>query len=473
MEKVGILVVAYGSREAAMIDAFTRTTNYKTQIYVADKQKNPFNVKKAHEHIVIPDLNVQEILKFVKKRKDKIDFGIVGPEKPIIEGIRNLIEEETRTPVICPTKEFAIEGSKVAQRQLLQKVAPEANPRFKTFNPEEYKTVAAVKKDVFSWLNELDNQAVVKPDRPAAGKGVGVWGDHFATREQLFDHFLDNYQHGTVIIEEKIEGEESSFQAFCDGRRIVPLPETRDYKRAFDDDKGPNTGGMGSYKNSTDTLPFMSQDDREKEVDLVNKVFTEVRRKAGKTDLWGVPFYDAFIHGAGARGPKILENNSRPGDPEIQNILPILKDDLVDVCYKILEGNLSKVTVDQKASVVTYKVPPDYGGYASAFSEKINADEINTPVNLDKAEKLNQKYGENVRIYPGSMELRNGNAYPLSSRTVCAVGIADDIQTAREISLEGLKAITGGALWHRNDIASKQHIAKSVEHVNLLRKQTS
>jgi len=805
MEKVGVLVVSYGSREAAIIDAFARSLNYKTEIYVVDKQRNPFNVKRAREHVVISDLNIQEITKFVKKHKSKIDFGIVGPEKPIIEGVRDLVEDETHIPLICPTKEFAIEASKVMQRHLLQKVAPEANPKFKVFNPKDYKSLVSVKRDVYKWLDTLDNQAVVKPDRPAAGKGVGVWGDHFNSREQLFEHFLANYQHGTVIIEEKIEGEESSFQALCDGRHLTPLPETRDYKRAFDDDKGPNcysedteiltedgwktfdkvkneekvavvdpytkminfekpmkiywqpykgkminfknrlvdllvtpnhrmllqerkgkkrmlieeaknyrgeryilqagkwmghnfdyfilpeydykfdrklapkkisfddwvrflgvylsegfviknrvyivqskdspyfnefvsilkqlpfrfsyretdskfrinsvqlakylkqfgnsyekyvppyvknakpetikeflksfclgdgdvhfqmrrfhtsskrmvdnlqemfvkigiagtitvdkrskmlnplnkklypanpvysikerkkdktsirrkhvkwvdyegyigcvtvstgfviirrnnrvavcgnTGGMGSYKGSGDILPFMTKNDRDKEVELVNKLFNELRRRASKTDLRGVPFYDAFIHTG--RGPKLLENNSRPGDPEIQNILPILKDDIVDVCYKILEGNLTHVNVEEKASVLTYKAPPNYGGYASTFPDKINKDEIDTPIKLDEAEKLSRKHGDNIRIYPGSMEMRNSDFYALTSRTVCVVGIADDIQTAREISLEGLKAIKGGALWYRNDIASREHINKSIEHMNKLRQQ--
>jgi len=469
MEKVGILVVSYGSREAAMIDAFTRSQDYKTEIYVADKQKNPFNVKRAQEHVVISDLNIQEISKFAKKRKGKIDFGIVGPEKPIIEGVRDVVEHETHIPLICPTKDFAIEASKVAQRQLLQKVAPEANPKFKVFNPKDYKSLSAVKRDVYAWLDTLKNQVAVKPDTPAAGKGVGVWGDHFNSREQLFEHFVADYQHGAVIIEEKIEGEESSFQAFCDGRHLTAMPETRDYKRAFDDDRGPNTGGMGSYKDAGDILPFMTREDKDKETQLVNKLFNELRRRASSTDVRGIPFYVAFIHDG--TGPKLLENNSRPGDPEIQNILPILKDDFVDVCYKIIEGNLTQVAVEEKASVVTYKAPPSYAGYASAFPSHINKDEINTHVNLSDAEKLSQEHDDNIRIYPAAMELRDGEVYALSSRAVCVVGIGDTIQTAREISLEGIKGIKGGALWHRKDVASREHIAKSIEHMKRLRLQ--
>jgi len=471
MEKTGILVVSYGSREAAMIDVFARSQEYKTEIYVVDKQRNPFNVKKAKEHLVVSDLNVADITKFAKRRRDRVDFGIVGPEKPIIEGVRDVVEKETGIPMICPNKEYAIEASKVAQRRLLQRVASEANPtKFKVFDPKNYSSKGAVKRDLFKLLDELDNQVVVKPDHPAAGKGVGVWGDHFTSREQLFDHFLANFQHGLVMVEEKLEGEESSFQAFCDGRHLAILPETRDYKRAFDDDKGPNTGGMGSYKDTGDLLPFMTPDDRDKEIEIVNKLFNELMKKADKTDLRGVPFYDAFIHTS--RGPKLLENNSRPGDPEIQNLLPIVKDDFVDVCYKILEGNLTRINLEKRATVVTYLAPPNYGGYATAFPDHVNTSEVGQPVDLSEAEKLSVKLGDKMRVYPASMEIRNdGNTYALGSRAVCVVGIGDNIQTARDISLEGVRAIKGGALWHRNDIASREHIQKSIEHMRLLRLQ--
>jgi len=467
-EKVGVLVVSYGARAAAMIDVFARSQDYQVEIYVADKQRNPFNLKRAKAHVVIPDLNIEQICKFTKRHKHKIDFGIVGPEKPIIQGIRDVVEKEMDIPLICPTKEYAIEASKVAQRLLFQKVVPEINPKFKVFNPKDYSTTTAVKKEVNKWLNEIGNEVAVKPDRPAAGKGVGVWGDHFNTREELVEHFMSNIEYGPVIIEEKIEGEESSFQAFCDGKHLVPLPETRDYKRAFDGDMGPNTGGMGCYKDVGDVLPFMTTVDKEREIEIINKIFKELRKRATSTDLRGIPFYDAFIHTS--TDPKVLENNSRPGDPEILNLLPILKDDFIDVCYKILEGNLTRVNLEKKATVVTYKVPPNYGGFDSTFPERVKTDEANKPVDLSQAEKLAEKYGDAIRIYPASMELReNGNTYALKSRAVSVVGVGNDIQEARQISLEGIKAITGGALWNRTDIASREHIRKSIEHMKKLR----
>jgi fusion protein PurCD len=469
MEKVGILVVAYGSRAAAMIDTFCRTEEYSPRFYVIDKQKNPFNVKHAEKHAVISDFNLDEITKFAKKYREHIDFGIVGPERPIIAGVRDVVEKKTKIPMICPTREYAIEGSKIAQRQLFQKVAPEVNPRFKVFDQKDYSSTTQVKKSVYAWLKELDNQVAVKPDKATAGKGVGVWGDHFNTPEEVFEHFISNYEHGPVIIEEKVIGEESSFQTFCDGKRLIPLPETRDYKRAFDDDKGPNTGGMGAYKNSGDILPFMTTKDREKEIEIVNRVFAELKGKGSNPELRGVPFYAAFIHTS--KGPKILEVNSRPGDPEIMNLLPVIEDDFIEVCYNMINGNLRKVSFRNQATVVTYKVPPDYGGYAAKFPDQINENELDTAVDLSDTEKLAAKSAGNIKVYPGSMELRDEENFALGSRTVAVVGIGDSIIEAREKSLEGIHEIRGGALWNRNDIAVKAHINKSVKHMEELRRR--
>ncbi len=468
VEKIGVLVVSYGARETAIVDSLSRSPNYKVDLFIADKQRNPFNVEKATKHVVIPDLNVEAICKFAESNKAEIDFAIVGPEKPIIEGARDQIEKRTNIPVICPKQEYAIEVSKVEQRKLFQEIAPEANPRFMVFDPKDYSS-KDVRKAVYGWLDELKNQAVVKPDRPTAGKGVGVWGDHFTTREQLFDHFMSNFQYGTVIIEEKIDGEESSFMAFCDGKTLAPLPDTRDHKRAFDDDKGPNTGGMGSYKDTKDYLPFMTKADREAELDIAQRIFKKWTAKMpDPSAIRGVPLYLAFMHTNG--GPKILENNSRPGDPEIINILPVLKDDFVETCYRMLEGNLNRVEVDESATVLTYKVPPSYGGYAEVFPTKVNKSEIDTPLDLSEAYALTRKYGEKIRIYPGSMELRDGKSYGLKSRVVGVLGVGKNIEEARQISLEGLRAVKGGALWNRTDVASKETIQKSIRHMSQLRR---
>ena len=165
----------------------------------------------------------------------------------------------------------------------------------------------------------------------------------------------------------------------------------------------------------------------------------------------------------------ILESNSRPGDPEIINILPVLKNDFVDVCYGMLEGNLTRVEVEKVATVLTYKVPPSYGGFADVFPTRVNRAEADTPVDLASAYALSLKFGDKIRVYPGSMELRDNQTYPLKSRVVGVLGVGESIEEARQISLEGINAIKGGALWYRMDVASKQTIEKSIQHMKQLR----
>ena len=462
-EKVGIVVISYGSRAAATIDALCRSEDYDVRLYVADKQRNPFNVAHAEKHVVIPDLDVGKICDFVDTNKDAIDFGICGPEKPIIAGVRDLVEHKTGVPMICPTKQYAIEESKVAQRYLIEECCPEANPGFNVFRCMDYKnkSVSEVKDAVWSFLDEIGDEVAVKPDKPTAGKGVGVWGDHFTSREQLFDHFRSIFESGSdVLIEEKVEGEESSFQAFCDGKRISALPDTRDYKRAFDADMGPNTGGMGSYMDHRDWLPFVNKRDREGEEKLVQKLFNKLRGNGENDGLRGIPFYVAFMHTR--EGAKILEINSRPGDPEIMNIMPVLKNDFVDVCFRMIEGTLSRVECTKQATVVTYAVPMDYGDYRRTYSGSRKVD-------LSGVYALREKYGDNLRVYPGSMEVReNGDTYALGSRAVCTVGIGDTIDEAREISLDGIRSIDG-ALWNRGDIAAPHYIERSIKKMKELR----
>ncbi len=474
MEKIGVLVVSYGSRDVAIIDALSQSENYDVEFYIADKQRNPFNlnkVEKGGEHMVIPDLSINEICSFAAKHRDRISFGIVGSESPIIHGIRDLLEEKTGIPLVCPTKRYAIEGSKVSQRNLLQRCSPKANPLFKVFDPK--KMGAEPEAEFERWLLELGGpeNVVVKPDRPGFGKGVGVGGEHFKTTEEAYEHFYSIYGKGgdeKVIVEQKIDGEESSFQAFCDGKHLAVLPETRDYKRAFEGDQGLNTGGMGSYKSEGELLPFMESSDREEEARIVNEIFREFAGGGSNPNLRGIPFYVAFMHSA--EGPKILEINSRPGDPEIQNILPIIDQDFVEVCLKIIDGELHTVRLKPMSSVVIYKVPPSYGGYSKQFPGRVRVNEIDSPVYLEDAFQIAGMSSDNLRIYPGSMELRaDGNSYSLSSRTVCSVGMGETIEDARAFALDATEKIRGGTLWYRSDIASKEHINKSVEHMKRLR----
>jgi phosphoribosylamine--glycine ligase len=476
---VGVLVVSYGSREAAIVDALKRS-EYRPAIYVADKQANPFNIRAAQEsggeHAVIPRLAVDGIYGFAKKHRKRIHFVMPGCEAPIIGnedgGLRDMVEGGLGIPVIAPTREYALEASKVRQRQLMFDSCPEANPKYMVFDPRDYGNDELLKVHFNEWVSdELGgvSRCVIKPDEPGFGKGVGVGGEHFHGHDDAWEHFLSLYEGKDgkgkpVIVEKRVDGEEFSLQFFTDGRTLVSTPAARDYKRALDGDLGPNTGGMGSYKGSYDYLHFMKESEWDAALDIGNKVFNGL--KAGKEEvpaLKGV-LYFAFICTGGGKGDsvKVLEINSRPGDPEWQNLMPIAGFDLVDKLDEIAKGRLTPMDFKDKLTVVTYAAPLDYGGYIDKFTGY-------TMVNLGPAEELRKKYGDNLRIYPGSMEVRNGLLHTLGSRTVCTVGIGDSIQEARGISLEAIRAIDG-PLRHREDIASPQHIQRSEDHMNQLRR---
>ncbi|MEE8401298.1 MAG: hypothetical protein V3R86_04020 [Candidatus Hydrothermarchaeaceae archaeon] len=459
MEKIGVLLVSYGSRAASIADALCRSKNYSVEIYDADKQKNPYILERSKDYILSNE--VEEIGKFAEKHKDKIDFGIVGPEGPIIEGVRDVVEKRAEIPMICPTKDCAIEVSKVAQRILMDRCYPKANPRFKVFDPSKDGSLKNVKKEVWKFLDEFNCEVAVKPDMPATGKGVGVWGDHFNTRDELLEHFASIYRQGKVLIEEKIDGEEFSLQFFSDGKHLVETPCVRDYKRAFDGDLGPNTGGMGCYKNRDNRLPFMSGSDWKEGLKIGKKVFKEMKGKGSNPGLRGIPLYMAYT--CAKDGVKFFEINSRPGDPEIMNLMPIMKGDFVDTCFDLLDGKLKKLEFEKKATVITYSVPMTYGGYRDKYSGSNRID-------LTEVNKLSDEHDGNLRIYPGSMEVRDdGRTYALGSRAVGCVGIGSDIESARRISLEGTRAIDG-PLWNRWDIGSPEHIERSIMHVRNLRK---
>jgi len=465
MERVGILIISYGSRALAMVDAFSRNNKYDIEFYAACKQRDPYLAKVAKEQVVIPNLAVDEISGFANKHKTHIDFGIVGPEGPIINGVADELESNLGIPMICPTQEYALEASKIRQRLLLEEVVPTANPEFRVFDSKNYQNDDETLIDFKNWVNTLGgvSQCVIKPDRPGFGKGVGVGGEHFFTLDEAWAHFLTLYGMETkerVIVEERVAGEEFSLQFFSDGNRILPTPAVRDYKRAFDGDRGPNTGGMGSYKDTEYLLPFMEQKDLDDGLKIGEKLFKKLRGDSKNSGLKGIPFYMAYI--CTNNGVKLLEINSRPGDPEIQNLLPVLEDDFVDTCYAILNGTLQHLNFHSLATVVTYAVPLTYGGYRREFSGSAQT-------NLSYTYQLSEKYGDRMRVYPGSMEIReDGMTYALGSRTVCIVGISESIPGARVISLDGIRSIDG-PLRNREDIASEDHINNSINHIKELR----
>jgi len=462
LDKVGILVVSKCLSSTAIVDTFARSERYAPEFFIAERQVNPLNFRRAKAHSVIPDLDVGEVAKFAGRHKKQIAFGLTDTEDFVTAGGRDVVERETGIPMLCVTKEFAVESSKADQRLLFEKIWPEANPRYKVFDPAKYRNVASAVSDLTLLSRELPDGFVIKPDAPARGAGVGVWGKDFRTEAEAVEFFRNVYSKGRVVVEERIDGEESSFHAFSDGRHFVAAPLTRDYKRALDGDKGRLTGGMGSYRSPNDVLPFLPTSEWEQVVRLEKAAFEKWKGRGSNPGLRGIALYDALVHTRG--GFKILERNSRGGNTEQICLLTTMLDDYIDVCFRMVDGNLKGIRFSRKASVVTCAVPLGYGTGGSPASGEEG-------VNLDRAVALEYSRGGDLRIFPMDLRLdvAAGRTLMGTSRSVAVAGIASSIEEAHEISLEGVRAL-GDQFRHRDDVGSPADIARSREHLRAIRR---
>ncbi|MGD0478035.1 MAG: hypothetical protein ABSB29_07710 [Nitrososphaerales archaeon] len=458
MDRVGVLVVSKCLSSAAIVDTFLRSEKYNPEFYIAERQANPFNVRRAKEHRVIPDLGITEIAKFAKRFAGKVAFGLCDTEDFVVAGGRDLLGKQAGIPMVCVTKKYAVEMSKAAQRLLFDKICPTANPRYRIFDPNQYKSRRDAVQDLKTAIKEM-NRPVIKPDAPARGAGVGVWGSDFRTEEETERFFLNAYSKGRVVVEERIEGEESSFHAFSDGRHICVAPLTRDYKRALDGNRGCLTGGMGSYRDATEHLPFLTEAEWSEIVSAEDRAFRKWKGRGSNPGLKGIVEYDALMH-TGA-GFKILERNSRGGNTESINLYTTLEDDLADVCYRIIEGTLRGLRFRKQASVVTCVVPKNYG-----TSESLRSSD--GEINLARAMALQREHDQNMRVFPMDVRVEGGKTIHGTSRCVAAVGIGDDMDEARSFSLKAVKQISGD-LRHRMDIASEEDILSSCDHMKVLR----
>src|SRR3989442_3104291 len=233
MNNIEILIVTKSLSSSAIIDTLRRSEKYSPEFYIIEKQVNPLNLSRAKVHHVVPNLDIAEIARFAGKHKKELAFGLTDTEDFVTAGGRDRVENETGVQMICVRQEYAIESSKADQRLLFGEIWPQANPRYKVFDPKEYREEGAAITDLKKLAGEFDG-IVIKPDAPSRGAGVGVSGSDFRTEDQMVGFFRNVYSKGRVVVEERVEGEESSFQAFSDGRHFFPAPLARDYKRALE-----------------------------------------------------------------------------------------------------------------------------------------------------------------------------------------------------------------------------------------------
>ncbi|MDP3765137.1 MAG: phosphoribosylamine--glycine ligase, partial [Nanoarchaeota archaeon] len=417
---VKVFLIGNGAREHVIAETLKK--NKETILYSYLKSKNPGIVSLSKDFEIGNYNDLEKIRNFAQKIRP--DFAFIGPEEPLNNGIVDLLNG-MGIPSIGPTKSLArLETSKSFTRNLLRKYKIDGNPKFEIFNKKKI-------GNANEFIGSLE-QCVIKPDGLTGGKGVKVQGDHFKTKREALEYCSETLQtHPVVIVEEKLEGEEFSLQCLTDGKTVIATPPVQDHKRAFVDDKGPNTGGMGSYSCEDHLLPFLSKKNVEDGLKITQKVADALHKETGE-------FYKGVMY-AGLivtkNGVKLLEYNARFGDPEAMNVLPLMETDFIEVCNAIINQELHKIKIkfQNKATVCKYLVPDGY------------------PDNPLKNEKIQiTKVPQNAKLYYASVEQKDNSIYTTTSRAIACLGIADNLEKAEKIAEETTKSIKG-KLFHRKD----------------------
>jgi phosphoribosylamine--glycine ligase len=437
-----VLLIGNGAREHAIAEAVTRS-KHNPKLFSYMKSNNPA-IASLSSLVKIGDYSdLDDINQFATE--NKIDFAFIGPEDPINNGVVDSLRN-VGIPSVGPTQRLAqLETSKSFTRNLLHKYAIPGNPKYKVFSSMD---------GVEEFINELD-EVVVKPDGLTGGKGVMVQGDHFQTKAEALEHCRQILEeHSFLIVDEKLEGEEFSLQCLSDGKTVVATPPVQDHKRRFVDDKGPNTGGMGSYSSEDHSLPFMTAADVAEGLAITQQVADAIYKETG--EYYKGVMYGGFI--ITKDGVKLLEYNARFGDPEAMNTLPLLKTDFVDICKTIVDGTLNTLTVEfeKKATVCKYIVPKGYGlpkdhPDAKSTSEKIEVENV-----------------QDAKLYYSSVDKRDDGLYMTTSRAIGVVGIAENLEKAEEIAERAISAVKG-PVDHRPDIGTKPLVQRRIDHMKKIR----
>jgi phosphoribosylamine--glycine ligase len=415
--------------------------NGKTSLCIMSEVSNPGLSAMTKEIWVGKTDDVAEVEKCV--RAFKPDFVVIGPEEPLAAGVVDKLRK-LGIPAVGPAQKLAqLETSKSFTRELLARHNIPGNPEHRVF-----RTMTGVRE----YLETMPT-FVIKPDGLTGGKGVKVSGEHLHSIAEAVLYCEELFVAGqpAVIIEEKLDGEEFSFQSFFDGKHIVHTIPVQDHKRARPRDTGPNTGGMGSYSCPDHLLPFLSPEDVERAGEI-NRLVGEKISEDLEEEYKGI-LYGGFMRTKD--GLRVIEYNARFGDPEIMNVLPLMQTDFVDVCRAIIDGTLDQLEIRFKrlATVCKYVVPKNYP-QKSTSEEEINVDDVLTLPG----------FGDRLRMYYASVRQDGQKLLLTGSRAVAFVGIANTLFEAERIA-EQAACLVKGPVYHRKDIGTPELIQKRVDNM--------
>lgn len=423
-----VLVVGGGGREHAIVWKLVQSRQVN-KIFCAPGNAGTSTLA---ENISISPEDITNLLSFAQKQK--IDITIIGPEAPLALGISDLFSQY-QMPCFGPTRAGAmLESSKIFSKRLMEKYRiPTAKGRF-FFNI----------KDAYNYLEEIKTPVVIKADGLAAGKGVVVAETLREAKEfiqQVMEERIFGEAGSKIIIEEVLSGEEVSLMVFTDGETAVPMISAQDHKRVYDGDQGPNTGGMGAYSPAPILTP-----------ELLNRVENEILRPTimalcEEGILYkGVLYLGLMITDS---GPKVLEFNSRFGDPECQVVLPALKTDFLEVIKAIVDGNLKNLSIDWHGDSFVCVVLAS-GGYPGSYKKGV-------PIyGLKEAQKM-----EDIYLFHAGTSITDNQVVTSGGRVLGVTAKGHNIKEAIAKAYRAVESISFAGMHYRKDIGFRA-ISKDV-----------
>jgi len=408
-----VLVVGNGAREHAIAKKLYMDG---AELVSAMSKRNP-GIAALSKKVEIIDINKPDGF----NRFKGVDLAFIGPEAPLAAGIADHLSN-LGIPVVGPKKNLArLEWSKSYTRLLLKENGIPGNPEFR---------VCRNLFEVRMFLSDHPDVAV-KPDILTGGKGVKLTGEHLCSAKEVEEYASECIRNdGLVVLEEKLRGKEFTLQAFVDGKRVEVMPLVRDFKRAYDGDKGPNTGSMGSYSCPDHSLPDLPASAVYEGSEIMKATVSVLTKSMGG--------YHGFLYGGfmnANRGVYLIEYNARLGDPEAINVLALLDDSLIETGFKIVEGNLSRPSFSKQATVCVYIAPKGY-------PDTPMRDQPLTVGNLSHSEP-----------YYASIYEENGVLKTTGSRAVALLARGKSVAEARERVYSDVSAVKG-SLFYRRDIAA-------------------
>ncbi len=408
-----VLVIGGGGREHAIVDALTRSPQV-SKIYCA-----PGNAGIGSQacNVALKDTDVEGLKAFAIE--NNVDLTVVGPEAALAAGIVDAFRAAGLKIFGHTQAATAIESSKEFAKKLMEKYGiPTAG--YKAFSSFE---------EAWAYVKERPFPAVLKYDGLAAGKGVVIAQDAEEARAALSDMLEGHaFGMGRVVVEDYLTGPEFSFLCFVDGSRVYPMPLSQDHKRAFDGDKGPNTGGMGAYTG----LPFITEEDKE-------FAYREILCKAAQAMVAeGLPLSGVLYGGLmkTPQGIKVIEFNARFGDPETEVVLPLLESDIYDIFEGVATGRELQAPVWSDG--VTLGVVLASKGYPGHYEKGFAID------GLDQVD---------AQVYHMGTTIKDGQVLTAGGRVLMVVSSGKDLADAREKVYAEVRKISCDNLFYRNDIA--------------------